>query len=187
MFSMEVDACLFVRLDSSSILRRRNVRLAMVSSISSRRVSLFSLTFCLPLGFSASCSECLSSSPSSCLSCSSSDHLPLFGLCVSSNCTSSFVPYLQICLADLLTPASTRSTFPVWAIVLILLILLALFILGAWWYIRREREKTRQATLRFAHGLDEVKVQRKVWEVGVENVLGLMGRAREGMERRWRE
>ncbi|KAL7409548.1 hypothetical protein BDY24DRAFT_418835 [Mrakia frigida] len=135
----------------------------------------------------ASCSECLSSSPSSCLTCSSSDHLPLLGLCVSSNCTSSFVPSLQICLADLLTPPSTKSNFPIWTIVLIVLVLLVLFVLGAWWYIRREREKTRQATLRFAYGLDEVKVQRKVWEVGVENVLGLMGKAREGMERKWRE
>ena len=48
---------------------------------------------------------------------------------------------------------------------------------GAWWYIRRERRKTREASEKFRNGMDEVDVRKRVGKYRLERLLG-MERAR---------
>ncbi|CED83398.1 Subtilisin-like proprotein convertase [Phaffia rhodozyma] len=67
----------------------------------------------------------------------------------------------------------------------ILLACLSIILLSIWLYVRRERRKTKQATLIFAEGLDDVQVDKQKRKLGVENVLRVMRRARQTMEDRW--
>lgn len=55
--------------------------------------------------------------------------------------------------------------------------ILAIIGLGVWWYVRRERRKTREASERFRDGMDEVEVQKRVGRYRLERLLG-MERAR---------
>lgn len=155
-----------------------------------------------PIPSPATCSTCIGRDPTQCLSCSAPNSLPQRGICLLATCntttTDDFLPSLQICLSDLLVPFlashNGRRSLPSYSIVLIVLLVLLLLAAVAfigWWFIRRERRRTKEATARFADGLDAADVRKRVSALaasrgGVEGLLGLMARARDGMERRWR-
>lgn len=135
--------------------------------------------------FLASCGSCLGPASSQCLSCSSSTQVTSSGTCIDSACSTSFVPYLHVCLEDFnLDHSSTKKALSISLPIILLCLVLSSAFIG-WLYVRRERRKTREATLRFADGLDDVEVQKKTRALGVDGVLELMDQVRKGMESRW--
>ena len=76
-----------------------------------------------------------------------------------------------LCVNALLDKADKRY---LGFLVLPILLLLGL---GAWWYIRRERRTTREASEKFRNGMDEVDVRKRVGKYRLERFLG-MERAR---------
>lgn len=109
--------------------------------------------------------------------------------CAPSSCPGGFVPYLSVCLDHFLTK-SVEST-PVIHVLTILIPLLIVFaIVGALLFVRHERKKTREASERWAAGMDDIQVrkttQSTLGHTGVDGVLAFMGRTRDDLGRRWK-
>lgn len=122
------------------------------------------------------------------------DQVASSGTCKASQCSTSFIPFLSVCLNNFVSEAtvltnSKKTASHVLTIILPLLIILG--ILCAWLFILHERKRTRKASQRYKDGMDDIQVRKSKWaafgSLGVEGVLGYMGRTKEDVGRRWRD
>lgn len=104
----------------------------------------------------SSCSSC--TTLGSCTTCADG-YILESGLCqYATSCQGFFATHLGICLSSLVDkPKNTNLAY-----LALLSLLVAVIILAAVWYIRRERAKTRAATRQFAAHLDEQAVGRRM-------------------------
>lgn len=70
-------------------------------------------------------------------------------------------------------------------------LIIIIAVVAALLFIKHERKRTREATERWAAGMDDIQVQKTTESVfgrnGVEGVLAFMGRTRADLEQRWKE
>lgn len=65
-------------------------------------------------------------------------------------------------------------------------------LLGVWLFVRHERRRTREASERWANSMDDIQVKKTTRAAfgddgGVDGVLAFMGRAKDNLERRWKD
>jgi len=114
------------------------------------------------------CGSCIGSGTSQCTSCPD-DYLLNAGLCVTATCgKGGFASGLGVCLPSLVAKSITK-----WTAFAALPVLVAIIGIGAWWYIHRERRKTKQATRDFAEVLDGRGLRHQLLITRLERVLGI--------------
>lgn len=112
----------------------------------------------------SSCSACLGDGPAACSLCPDGSILKS-GRCEAVTCA--FATGLGICLDELILRVDRR-----WAAFVVLPVLLVVGLDG-WWYVRRERRKTREATQAFADTLDDKTIRDRLTRLRLEKVFGL--------------
>jgi len=91
------------------------------------------------------------------------------GKCVTAECQNGLVPGLSICLESFVAASFDERYLGLLALVAVLVAIGY----GGWWYIRRQRRRTREATREFADALDEREVGDRMMIIRLEKVLGL--------------
>lgn len=112
----------------------------------------------------SSCSACLGDGPAACSLCPDGSILKS-GRCEAVTCA--FAIGLGVCLDELVLRVDKR-----WAAFVVLPVLIAIGLTG-WWYVRRERRKTREATQAFADSLDDKTIRDRLTRLRLETVFGL--------------
>ncbi|TYJ59030.1 hypothetical protein B9479_000019 [Cryptococcus floricola] len=113
------------------------------------------------------CASCVGSGNGMCSTCPDGSMLKS-GECVSVTCNSGgFASGFGICLSDFLSTNTEKYLFFIFLAIPVVAIALA-----GWWYVRRERRKTREATKEFGDKLDESQVHRRLAALRLEKVFG---------------
>ncbi|BGP13648.1 hypothetical protein JCM10213v2_001580 [Rhodosporidiobolus nylandii] len=121
---------------------------------------------------SSDCATCSASGSDACLSCASGSRLKS-GKCVAADdcAAGGWVGGFGVCLSDLVTVKASSAaeetaqggwTIPWWLILVIVLVTLALVGGGLWWFRKREQKRRREHTQRFAKGLGDKEVDKKL-------------------------
>ncbi|WVQ74411.1 hypothetical protein IAR50_004012 [Cryptococcus sp. DSM 104548] len=114
------------------------------------------------------CASCVGSGSGMCSTCPGGSMLKS-GECVAVTCNSGgFASGFGICLSDFLTNNTEKYLYLIFLVVPVVGIALA-----GWWYVRRERRKTRQATKEFGDKLDDSQVNQRLAALRLEKVFGL--------------
>ncbi|GAA5993999.1 hypothetical protein JCM11641_004536 [Rhodosporidiobolus odoratus] len=121
---------------------------------------------------STACSTCSGSGNDACLSCPSGSRL-ISGKCVAEEECQVWVDGFGACLSDLVTVAAVSAAseekdvdgkwkIPWWLILVVVLVVVGLIGGGVWWFRKRQQKRRRGHTERFARGLGDKEVDKKL-------------------------
>ncbi|GAA5958172.1 hypothetical protein JCM3765_002837 [Sporobolomyces pararoseus] len=121
---------------------------------------------------SSDCETCYGGGKNQCLSCSGDDLVVKGGKCVDTyDCT--VIAGFGVCLKELVTVEARSQTvegkgedgkkkLPWWLILVIVLIIVVVIVGGVWWFRKREQKRRREHTAKFARGLGDKEVDKKL-------------------------
>lgn len=96
-----------------------------------------------------SCGSCIGPSSNQCTSCSDS-YILKSGQCIPVKCKNGFVFGFGLCLEDLIDKINYN-----WIAGIIIPVILIMFGLGGWWFIRKQRKRTKEETKVFGRRLED--------------------------------